>query len=386
MSGLPGSGKSTELRRLAYRLQTSDTAPDGDGVATHVVFIDGGTWLDPFVPPSVSDLLRVLAYVVDREAEALARGVPIEQATPRFLDRLWDRLSAPVELKNVAVRAPGFDLMLELRANPNLRARVEAALSEQFQSFAREAHHAIEDAVGRIRQHGGVQRVVVIVDELEKFTWLHHEQRDATGAAVEALFLQHARWLQLPCHVVYTFPFWLSWRTAALGSAYDSAPVVLPMIKVRERDGAPCPAGLAKLAEMVGRRIDPLGDLFGPDLDRTLAPLLAVSGAYPREVVRLVRDVVLAADRFETLPVDGHAVAAVIRERALEYARVASTVDQSLLEEVSATRRLPAEGDARLLAARELVERRLVLGYQNGEEWYDVHPLVARAVGSATDG
>lgn len=40
-------------------------------------------------------------------------------------------------------------------------------------------------------------------------------------ASVQTLFVEHASWLRLPCHAIYTFPLWLRFRTAELDACYD---------------------------------------------------------------------------------------------------------------------------------------------------------------------
>jgi hypothetical protein len=214
----------------------------------------------------------------------------------------------------------------------------------------------------------------VLVYNLEKFSPLRPEDQDSMERAVEAVFHQHAAYLGLPCHVVYTFPYWLRWLTVGLGQAHDASPVVLPMVKVHEQDGSRNPVGLEALSELVGRRLDREA-AFGPAPSATLHELLSASGGYPRDVVRLVRDVLRAARSF---PVSVEAVQSVVSRLAEEYELVALRSDAAILVHLARTRTLP-DGEEGLRAAGKLIQLYLVLTYRNGVDWYELHPLVRRS-------
>ena len=83
----------------------------------------------------------------------------------------------------------------------------------------------------RLRQARGIaaERVVVIVDGLEKLTPLKESDREAVETSVDTLYLAHRQFLHLPCHVIYTFPLWLRFRSAELGAAYLAAKMDLPI-------------------------------------------------------------------------------------------------------------------------------------------------------------
>jgi hypothetical protein len=147
------------------------------------------------------------------------------------------------------------------------------------------------------------------------------------------------------------------------------------MVKVAERGGAPHAEGLDKLARLVGRRV-PLDRVFGPTPERTLRPLLAASGGYPRDLLRMVRDVISESDSLPVTPSDAERI---VKQLAQVYARVIRTPEIDLLVEVAQSNTLPKGDSARLAAFSRLFSRQLVLTYLNGEEWYDLHPLVRRA-------
>src|ERR1700722_4880171 len=186
-TGVPGTGKTTELGRLKQRLESSKDLP------TFVVSIDFDQWLDRYTPASITDVLRVVAHVLDREA-TLAEGRDPDQE-PGYGRRLWDFLAhTDLELQKMGFQAYGPSLMLELKNNPTFHQRAEAALRIRCQQFANEARTAMEQSILRLRQAPSThaQRVIVLADGLEKFTPLREEDRGVMEASVESLFVQHA--------------------------------------------------------------------------------------------------------------------------------------------------------------------------------------------------
>lgn len=361
-SGFPGSGKTTELRRLARVLEADRDVP------TTVVSVDFEQWIDLYAPITVTDVLRVLAYVLDREATLLEGKDPNRGVG--YLEKLKGFLAG------ASIKEAGWDdgvsLLIEFRDNPTFRQRVEEAIQNRFQQFARDAHQVMAEAVVRIRRATGRERVVVLVDSLEKLTALRDEERGGIEASVEKLFFVHSAHLRLPCHVVYTFPFWLSFRRAALGTSYSFDPVLLPMVKVTDTDGGPWAPGLACMREIVHRRVD-LPAVFRDPAH--LEPLLVASGGYPRELLRMVRELLVQADDF---PVPEADVTRVIERLTEDYAAVVRSTDLDVLARVATSRALPVGDGEDIAVFTRLVNGRLILAYRNGRRWYDVHPLVRR--------
>lgn len=368
-TGFPGTGKTTELRRLCARLN------DDKLTATHVILIDFQDFIDHYTPISITDILRILAYALDREA-TVAEGDDPDQK-PGYLRRLFDMLArTEVELQNIGFAQFGSSLMLEFKNTPLFRQKAEAALALRFQQFAKEATDVMSEAIVRLRKATHAQRVVVIADSLEKLTPLREEDRGTMEASVETVFVQHASWLRLPCHTIYTFPLWLRFRAAALGSRYNCEPQILPMVKVTEPDGTPFSPGIVKLTELVGRRVD-LRRVFTDAPEQTFFPLIAASGGYPRDLLRLVREVLYWARSF---PVTAKDTEHVINQLGETYARTIRAPDLDILAEVAQTHEMPQGDDARIADFGRLLGRWLVLAYRNGSEWYDLHPLVRLAL------
>lgn len=365
LTGFPGTGKTTELARLRARLE----AVPGD--EAFVVTVDAEGFVDRHTPPTITDLLRVLAWELDRAAQRAEHADP--DAVPGYAQRLWRWLQSDVELGAIGFAAYGANLMVEIRENPSFRDKVERQLQLQFNRFAEEAHVVIAESLQRIRGASGRRRVVILVDGMEKFVALAEGERGPAQmeSAVESLFLTHARWLRIPnAQVVYTFPLWLRFRHPGLGASYDRPPVVLPMVKVRDATGVPFEPAIAGLIEFVTRRVGP--GAFGPAAAALLRPAVLASGGYPRDLLRIAREAVAQS---ATFPVAAGTIEGVIAEVRRGYDSALLLADAGVLTSIARDHRLPAGADA-LRACQRLFELALVLTYHNAEDWVDVHPLV----------
>jgi hypothetical protein len=362
-TGFPGAGKTTELHRLKHMLEKEP------GEWSHVVMIDALAYFDRHTPLTITDMLRVLAWHLDREATTLEKQDPDKK--PGYALRLWAWLQSDVELKEVGFEAYGASLMAEIKDNPSFRAKAEAALQLRFQHFAKEAHQEIQVALLRIRAATGLPRVVVIFDGLEKITALKVEDRPRVEESIEAVFSSHIEWLKLPCHVIYTFPLWLRFRTNDLASLCGP-PLTLPMVKIQTRKGVVHRAGVERLIELVRRRLGDLRPVFGDDPRPTLERLVLASGGYPRDLLRLVRDAISRSRTFPIEPAQADRAIAILAE---EYKLVTLLANLQVAAHIAVHHVLP-QGQVEVRDASWLFERWLVLTYRNGDEWYDLHPLV----------
>lgn len=366
VTGPWGCGKTTELRRLQHRLEAADSV-----LPSRVVWIDAEQYIDRYAPPGITDLLLVLAYAIDREARSIRGQSP--DGPDSLVSRIGHFLQSDVTVTGLTLSAPGVDVMGEIKANASFRQRVRERLEASFQAFAKEARTSIAQSVADIASAKGGQRVVVIVDGLEKFQALNVVGAKEMASAVEAVFLSHGEWLELPCHVIYSIPLWLRWRTAALGGEHDSSPITLPNLKLCNQEGTENAPGIDALVRLLGRRMD-LDKGFGGANSPVLHHLLRASGGYLRDALRLARDAVREAQEF---PIRPEVAERIIRRLGAEYEVVALRSDLGLLAQIAAEKVLP-EGEEAQANARELMERFLVLLYRNGDEWVDVHPVLAQ--------
>jgi len=366
-TGFPGSGKTTELKRLKQRLEDSKDLP------THVVYVDFEEYIDVYSTISVADILRILAFSLERAAIDAEGNDPDKK--PGFLERFATFFQGTsVELTRGEVAGAGMKIMLEFKNNPTFYKRAEEVLIQRFQSFAITAKDSMATSVLRLKNapSASAHRVVVIADGLEKIQSLREEDREQIATSVEHLFANHASHLRLPCHVIYTFPLWLRFRTTHLGRAYDGEPHVLPMVKIKTQEGAPVEAGIACMEELVSKRAD-VQRIFGAEHSATLRELIMASGGYPRDLLRMMRNLIVSVRDFPAKPVD---IERIIERLAETYSMALLGEDIDVLMSVAETHDVPANNPVDVAKFIRLVDRWLLLAYRNGKEWYDIHPML----------
>ncbi|HSV66746.1 MAG TPA: hypothetical protein VLJ59_12660 [Mycobacteriales bacterium] len=375
LSGLRGSGKTTQLARLQIELR-------GKGFAA--VRIDAEQYLNLRQPV---DIVEFLFFLVGGIADAVdeAGWAPEQKASTRAWERLrqWlQGLPRRLSVRTEAELGGGFDLPGLIEAKVNLKAEIardESFVAElrrfldgRLSELAAEANSVVEQLVRELRDawpargQGEWLGLVVLVDSLD-----HVRGSDflAIRRALVDLFDKQARVLTLhACTSVFIVPPYLHPGYGTMRK--------LTNIKVADRDRVPFPRGIEALREVVTRRFpDGAIDRMFTD-EGLLEGLLLTSGGNLRDLLRLVTEV---ATQAESLPVDATTVTgaiAQIRNNLLPL----SDDERAALARVAEEHRAPLHSQDKWSELSNLFDRHLVLGYSNGETWYDVHPLIADEV------
>jgi hypothetical protein len=215
---------------------------------------------------------------------------------------------------------------------------------------------------------------VVIVDSLEKLGGTTETWKDVLDSA-ERVFSNRAADLQLPVHVLYTIP-------AALMLRIRVPVTYLPMLKLVDRRGTRA-AGYEAARAIVRRRVpdDALDELFGAAArESRVEQLIAWSGGYPREIVRLLQNTIAEP------ALDEPVFKRLIASAGDEYRRTVLGSAYPYLARVHVNKPHQLLDDE---AQREMVDRLLqnnvVLGYLDDDPWFDVHPAVLTIPGVADE-
>lgn len=364
-SGFLGTGKSTELSRVAEKLQD-----DGRFV---VLRIHAGDFREMSNAPTQEEMAFLLAAGLCHAAEA-ALGTPANRGNAIWFRALLAKLKAakielnvePVKWGPISIRAylqPETNFYLELaktqRERPNA---LRTILHELVIEVARECH----------RLNG---QMVLLVDGLEKF-YVSVTRVAEVYQGVADLFVNASDLLKLPdCHVVYTVPPMVGYLNPGLGQAYGGEVLLLTSVKLHQRppgreDWSPGRMALAKILE---NRVD-LNKLFGAEREACMARLITASGGHVRDLLRLMR-IVLENVIDVGLPVGQPAVDDAIasmtrgRSQLLHETRL-------LLERIGKDGSLDDLTRDDLWAVSVAMDQYLVLCYYNGRLWADVHPLL----------
>ncbi len=368
-SGFRGSGKTTELLRLREMLR------DDGFTVLYIRLEDYLNVHEPVEPGSFH--LAVLASMDD--AARGESGDPGDRAPAPLLDggggvgRWWDRFKAVLtsrsETFEIGVKLGVVEFKTELRENPSFRQEVNAASARSLGAVKKEADAFTLDLAEKAGGEPG-RGLVLLVDSLD-----HADNRaefDALMTSIQALFERYSTLLELAgVHVIYTVPPYLRFIKTQCGPVR-----MLTTVKVAEPDGSVVGPGLDALTTLIARREPDWVRLLGSEL--VLHRLILMSGGHLRDLLRLVAGVAMHARSLPATP--------AVVDYTIDQHRNSLVADLSA-DEVAWLRRIAESHDASLEtgerrgAFASLLDRHLVLGYLNGEEWYDVHPLARLAAG-----
>lgn len=363
-SGLPGSGKSTELLRLSKCL----AEPSGCNLLPAVVhaneFIDLSAEID------IPDLLIMMLHATEL-AVCGAEDDPLSAEGP--LARVWSWLARlePTLREEFPAAEPSL-LAAELMSRQALRQRLRDAVARHLMAFRREVTTEFDRLLARA-QRLGRSGIIVVVDSLDKLQGPADSFWDVLDSAWR-VFTNGAPHLELPVHAVYTVPSALL-RRERLHNVH-----FLPMLKVVDRDGVPSKAGVDAAFKIIEQRVPAatLRELFGEtNFERRIAELIRWSGGYPRELVALLRTFV----RIGAQPVSESEFQRVLRRQGDEVRRAVPDMAFNWLARVAVEKRMPVERDDHHPLSQQMLQSNVVLRYLNDVEWFDVHPAVLEIPG-----
>ena len=149
--------------------------------------------------------------------------------------------------------------------------------------------------------------------------------------------------------------------------------VQLPAFKLRDQSGIHLEDNYSAIEKVVERRGE--WQKLLPSRD-SLHRLIRYSGGHLRDLLRLVAEVLRRA---ETLPVPSSTVQSAIDQLRTEFLPIADD-DARWLFEIGKSHRPALNNIDDLPTLARFLDTHLALCYRNGEEWYDVHPLIAENV------
>jgi hypothetical protein len=357
-TGLPGTGVTTELRRLSARLGRGDRP-------WLTVRVDAGEVFDLTSTVHPIDLLLGILDQVTEEVSALDKETA--SADP-FTPDPWIRRFRSWVGSDEANRpgSPSFSAK-ELRADAALRERVRKHVSMEISRFTTDVHDELVLLHDHVRRHGR-EGIVVVVDSLQRLRGMSANAREVLASA-ERMFRKGTWMLRLPVHVVYTVP------PALLVGRLTDPVELLPCIRVRERDGSRSPSGYETARELVRRRIpdEHLAEILGSAaLADRMEQLITRTGGHPGDLVRALQRLIAAGER----KLSPTAFRRILGEGAETYVAGLPAGAYPLLARVAVEKPAipPVDGSAEV--AEAVFASGAVLPYRNGERWLDVHPAV----------
>ena len=366
-SGFRGSGKSTQLLRLKKELEALNY---------RVYYANALDYLNPALPVDITHLLICLAGAF---SDSVEKEEKIDILGESYWTRFWQYLN------NTQVQLKGFDLSLfsdaaklqaALKEVPSFRQQIQEAMSNSPSEFDRHVKKFFEECrVALDKKHEGNAGVVFLFDNLEQISGIALSEVQEVLASIEKIFSKHLDRLSIPyIHLVYSTPPWL--RFALPGMDLE----ILPSIVQWRNDPAHTPntSGDQCLLEVVSGRLgnDGFRDFFASEEDALY--LVRHCGGSLRDLIFLLRQTVLNTD---CLPITRKTIESAV-SRLRESLILLSTEDALWLAKIAERRRpeLPDNSAKSIFRFTWFVNQHLVLFLRNGEEWYDVHPLIRERV------
>jgi hypothetical protein len=364
--GHRGCGKSTLLAKVsAYQRDNYFT-----------IFFD----IRDIIQPSAIDHINILfaiglrAFIAAEEAEL---GIP-----PSMKQDLYKWFASKVEIDldetGGGIEANLLDL-IKLKLKRESTTRTE--LRKEFERNIEDLVEKLNVIATFIKSSSG-KPLLVIVDDLDKIS-LDTAQtiyRDNINSLIAPNF-----------SIIYTFPI-ASYRSipivAAIRSVLSDPFVVMPVTQLvpqKERRCQDCQEtkGIQILQEALCKRLEFAGlntpDIIDTDVSRDI---IIFSGGLLREAIRIVyycaTECIKRAYRDPQLTstkIDRSALDVVVKKIRLEFE---PAIGRRQLELLTATYNNFQPDDAIEPAFLDLLHGLYILEYQNGETWYDVHPIVAQ--------
>ncbi len=354
-TGHTGSGKSTELNKLAEQLKNR----------FFIVPFAAQRSL-PIAELTYVDVLLGMASALFRQATD--RDV-IAQAPAQIVQEFWGEISFFFEqtiFGAMPYRKPPQDAEYSVKLNflamefqtkftnegstrSDIRARVETQLGELIEKI-----NLLADQVSV--NYG--RPVLFIVEGTDK----------PDLARAREIFLGHSTSLtELHACIVYTFPIGLRYSSdfTIIKNSFDEY-YILPNLKIRHKDGSEDVDCKNNLLEIISKRMnDNLIDAEAQEL------IINASGGLMRTLVQLIQRASVSAvgRNSETIQVQD-AKKAIGKEKS-DLISILSQEDYVTLKARLNDKKIVSD-----VAVQNLLQGRALLEYSNGEVWCDVHPLI----------
>jgi hypothetical protein len=213
-SGTIGSGKSTELRRLAHKLR-----PDN-----YALVINAQEFLNPQMPISIVDLLLAMAMGI---WEATAKELGVDPSAGDRWNWWKSVFTAGIDVKELELATGVVKLKMALHSNPNVREKLRTFHEARLDTLVSEINEFLADSAMKIKAKKSLAptaKMVLIVDSLEHFGGQAAAgQPDEVFLSLQRMFNTFASYLRLESwSVVYSVPPLLHKLAPGIANAFGA--------------------------------------------------------------------------------------------------------------------------------------------------------------------
>lgn len=368
-SGNRGTGKTTELMRLADELKKLDC---------EVFYLNMSEYLNLTMSVEITDFL---ISVLGGLSEKIEERFGADPARIGFFDRMGKFLQTKVTIEGITIPVAGAQLKMSMQQDPTFKKKLQEGMRGHVAQLVQEARRFAEEAVVEIRRHiSSGRKIVLIVDSVEQLRGVG-DSKDVAEVfkSSETLFSGHADKLRFQSlYLVCTVPPYLSALAGNLAALYSGGKIyMLPSVHVyqcRPVDGA-MPAlseeGLKAMLDIVAKRFPEWGEFF---THGQLIRMAANSGGDLRDFFRLVKLSISQALNQQQLPLPDAVISGA--ESDLFNDMPLARDDKEWLKKIQNSHERELDNLDRLPDFARLTEGKYILNYRNGKDWFDVHPLL----------
>lgn len=355
LSGHVGSGKSTELSRLAADARIRKQF---EVVSFRIEEHEWAT-ID-----STQLLFRLAGELFERYKDALGKQARWQKVLKSLNDRLYEKVGMRAEGGTTGVEFSLFIVKLrtELKFSDKVRKQFRE-FGETSQSILQDFIKAlVDDIENHLAEVGAPDELVVLVDDLDKVRGAE-EQKELFENNLNAL-------LAPPMRTVYTLPTGVAFagnRPDVRANTHHLYPIRI--LKKAPKDFQPEDAyddeRSGFFRTLIEHRIEE--GIIDPEAVRLSA---IYSGGVLRDFFRLLRDAILIAEYRQAEVLDATLLRYAVKNAQRAEAMGLYSPDYEALAHVHRTNQLRSPAD------RVYLDQARVLECHNGSPWFEVSPLL----------
>ncbi len=288
LAGMRGSGKTSELAKIASKLNNKDC------------FFCVTCNLDEGLDLNDMEYMDILIFQIERLFEELKeRKIKIDDD---IIEDLQDWFSQRVEEVNKSIKRDGgfqmdidaktpslfsfLSITAKLKANltgsKENSEKIRTVFKNNFTDFSRKFNSFVEAVNIHLRKKSIAQEILFIVDGLEKVSTLTIRKKIINE--------ENNRIRQIKVNTIFTLPLELMPEEQVLSTF--STVVSFPFVKLKEKNGTIVEEAIARFEEFVYKRID--ASLF--DTKDTVRKAILCGGGSPRDLLRILEYANMYAD------------------------------------------------------------------------------------------
>ncbi len=371
LTGFRGNGKSTQLRRLKTLLEQ-------DGCKVFLI-----NMLDVMLMTKPMELSDLILSMMAAFSDEIKDETGMDVVRRGYWERTREFLNSNIKSDGITFSAGpeefSAEMKLGLQRDASFKEKIQAHLRGQLTTLVKDAYDFVVKVIDTLRKQSENPnlKVVLLVDSLEQIRGYYGNAAEVQKSVSETLSGQ-ANNLAFPqLHIVYTIPPFLSTLAPNLSRQFGGNPITYwPNIHVKTKEGGADDGGIAIMRAILEKRYGRWNDFFDEKHIRRLAQ---ASGGDLRDFFRLIREGVIALSNNGAEKVTEDILARIEQQLLNECLPIAND-DARWLAQIHAVKSASLESIGEVERLARFQDSNLIMNYQNGKPWCDIHPLIVKEV------